>query len=165
MRWDNLICCQAKISITSNVVPNCSPAANSCDISGILGHAMTSFSGIRVPLMHTVSPVNATSSYAYDSEIRVITGLVVSFAKPFPFLQSSRLRFGCSLVRCSSVSSLGVSVGAAMGVDDGAAGGDGGRRLKGGDTERRLGGQAAGWPLHSSYHVEVVISSRQHRPA
>ena len=52
-----------------------------------------------------------------------------------------------------------------MGVDDGAAGGDGGRRLKGGDTERRLGGQAAGWPLHSSYHVEVVISSRQHRPA
>ena len=28
-----------------------------------------------------------------------------------------------------------------------------------------VGGEAAGWPLLSSSHVEVVISSRQRRPS
>ena len=32
-----------------------------------------------------------------------------------------------------------------------------------GDGERRLGGEAAGWPLLYSYHVKVVISSRWHQ--
>ena len=48
-----------------------------------------------------------------------------------------------------------MGVGALMGADDGAACGDG---------EHRLEGKAAGWPLLSSSHVEVVISSRQRRP-
>ena len=79
--------------------------------------------------------MNATSSWAYDSEIRVTTGLVVFFAKPFLFLRSRSLRFGCGLVGWSSISSLGVGVGAAMGADDGAVGGNG---------ERHLEGEAAG---------------------
>ena len=79
----------------------------------------------------TVSPVNATSSCAYDSEMSVTTGLVASFAKPFPFLSSSRLRFGYGLVRCSSVSSLGVGIGVVLGAHDGAACGDGERLLGG----------------------------------
>ena len=79
----------------------------------------------------TVSPVNATSSCAYDSEMSVTTGLVASFAKTFPFLLSSLLRFGCGLIRWSSISSLGVGVRVALGADDGAVGGDGECRLGG----------------------------------
>ena len=108
--------------------------------------------------------MNATSSWAYDSEIRVTTGQVASFAKPFPFLRSRRLRFGFGLVGWSSVASLGVGVGVASGTDAGAAGGDGERRLEGRDGERCLGGEATGWPLMSSSHVEVVISSRRSWP-
>ena len=50
-----------------------------------------------------------------------------------------------------------------MGADDGDSGGDGERHLEGGGRERHLGGEAAGWPLLSSSHVEVVISSRRRR--
>ena len=95
-----------------------------------------------------MSPVNATSSWEYDSEIRVAPGWVASFAKPFPFLRSSRLRFGCGLVGCSSSSSLGVGVGAAISADDGAACGDG---------ERRLEGEAAGWPLEQAACVGETV--------
>ena len=98
--------------------------------------------------------MNATSSCTHVSEIRVITGLVASFAKPFPFLQSSRLHFDCGLLGCSSISSFGVGVSAIMGADDGAACGDG---------EHRMEGEAVGCPLLSSSHVEVVISSRRQR--
>ena len=116
---------------------------------------MTSLSEIKVSLTCTVSLVNVTSASDHDSEIKVMTGLVASFAKPFLFLQSSRLRFDYGHVGCSSIFALGVGVGAAMGTDDGAACGEG---------ERRLGGEAAGWPLLSSSHVEVVIYSRQRQP-
>ena len=110
---------------------------------------MTSLSGVRVPFPCTVLPVKATSSCAYDSEMSITTSLVASFAKPFPFLRSSHLRLGSGLVRCSSVSSLGMGVGAALGVDDGAASWDGVCRFEGGDGERRLGGEDAGWLLLS----------------
>ena len=80
----------------------------------------------------------------------ITTGWIVSLAKTFPFLRSSRLRFGCGLVLCSSASSLGVGVGVVWVADDGATG-----RVE----ERRLGGEAAGWPLQSSSHVDVVSSS------
>ena len=46
-----------------------------------------------------------------------------------------------------------------MGADDGDSGGDGERHLEGGGRERHLGGEAAGWPLLSSSHVDVVSSS------
>ena len=85
MRWDNLICCPARNSITSNVVSNYNPVANSCATSGISGYAMTSLLGIRAPFPHTVSLVNATSSVAYASEMRVTTSQVASLTKPFPF--------------------------------------------------------------------------------
>ena len=101
---------------------------------------MTSLSGIRVPFLRTISLVNATSSCAYDSEMSVTTSLVASFAKPFPFLWSSRLRFGCRLVRCSSVSSLGLGVGVVQGADDRTAGGDREHRLEGGVGESCLRG-------------------------
>ena len=116
---------------------------------------MTSLSGIKIPFPRTVSPVNATSFMAYDSEMRVTTGRATSLAKPFLFLQSSHLRFGCRLVGWSSDASLGVGVGAAMGTNDGAAGGDG---------ECRLEGKTTGRLLVSSSQVEVAISSSRHRP-
>ena len=86
---------------------------------------MTSLSGIKIPFPRTVSPVNATSFMAYDSEMRVTTGQVASLAKPFPFLRSSCLCFGYRLVGWSLVASPGVGVGAAIGADGGTACGDG----------------------------------------
>ena len=56
--------------------------------------------------------------------MRVVTGLVVSFAKPWPFLRSSRPRLGRGLTYGSSASSCGV----------------GERRREGGVGERRRGG-------------------------
>ena len=109
---------------------------------------MTSLSGIRVPLPRNVSPVSTTSSC--DLEMSVPTGLVAFLAKPFPFLWSSHLRFGCGLVRCSSSSSLGAGV--VLGADGGAPGGDGERRQGGGVGERREA-------VLSSSHVDVVSSS------
>ena len=81
---------------------------------------MTTLSGIKVPFSCTVSPVKPKSSRDHDSKICVMTGPLVSLAKPLPFLQSSRLRFGCGLVGCSSASCLGVGVGATTGLDVGA---------------------------------------------
>ena len=72
----------------------------------------------------------------------VTTGLIVSLAKPFPFLWSSHLRFVCELVRCSSASSFGVGVGAVLGADDGAAGGDG---------EHHLGGKSSHCLCHEAH--------------
>ena len=103
-----------------------------------------------VPLQRTVSLVNTTSWC--DSEMSVTTGLVASLAKPFPLLRSSRLCLGCGLVRCSSSSHLGVGVGVVLGVDDGAAGGDGERCWGGGVGERREA-------VLSSSHVDDVSSS------
>ena len=112
---------------------------------------MTTLSGIKVPFPHIVSLLKPKS----DSKICVVIGLLVSFAKPFPFLRSIRLCFGRGLVGRSSASCLRVGVGAAPGSDVGVVCGDG---------ERRLGGEAAGWLLLSSSHVEIVISSRRRRP-
>ena len=78
------------------------------------------------------------------------TGLVASFANPFPFLRSSSLCFGCGLPRCSSSSSLGA--GAFVVVAGGAVGGDGERGLGGRVGERREA-------VLSSYHVDVASSS------
>ena len=89
--------------------------------------------GQATPRQRTVSPDNTTSSC--DSEVSVTTVLVACLAKPFPFVRSSRLRFGCRLVHCSSSSSLGVGV--VPGADGGAVGGDGERRREGGVEERR----------------------------
>ena len=57
-----------------------------------------------------------------------------------------------------------MGVGAAIGRDAGAACGDGERCLEVGDGERRRGSEVAVWPLLSSSHVEVVISSRRRWP-
>ena len=52
-----------------------------------------------------------------------------------------------------------LGIGVVLGVDDEVVGGDGECLLEGGVGERCLGGEAAGWPLLSSSHVDVVSSS------
>ena len=103
-------------------------------------HFLASLSGIRDPLPHVVSPVNTTSSC--DSEMSVTTGLLASFAKPWPFLRSSLCLLGSGLVCCSAASSCGVFV---------FGGGVGERRREGGVGQRR--GEL------SSSHVDVARSS------
>ena len=115
---------------------------------------MISLSEIRGPLPRVLSPVNTTSSW--DSEMSVVTGLVASFAKPWPFLRSSRLRLGWGLTRCSSASSYGA-------FD--CVGGVGERRREGGAGECRRGGadgERYAGVVHSSSHVDVARSSSRH---
>ena len=80
----------------------------------------------------------------------VMTSLGASFAKPFLFLRSSRLRFGCELARYSSSSSHGV--GAFVVGERRRGGGVGERRRGGGVGERHEA-------VLSSSHVDVTSSS------
>ena len=88
----------------------------------------------------------------------VVTGLVVSFAKPWPFLRSNHRCLGRGQTCCSSASSYGV----------------GERRREGGVGERRregvVGGRLRGGgdgercavAMLSSSHVDVASSSSRH---
>ena len=114
---------------------------------------MTTLSRIKVLFPRTLFTVKPKSSRDHDSKICVMTGPLVSLAKPLPFLQSSRLRLGCGLARCSSASSCGAFV---------VVGGVGERRQGRGVGERRQGGgvgeHRAAAALSSS-HVDVARSS------
>ena len=80
----------------------------------------------------------------------VMTSLGASFAKPFLFLRSSRLRFGCELARYSSSSSHGVG---AFVVGERRRGGGVGERHRGGRVGERLAA------VLSSSNVDVASSS------
>ena len=80
----------------------------------------------------------------------VVTGLVVSFASPWPFLRSSRRFLGRGLACCSSATFCGGGVGERW-----RAGGVGERLRWGGDGER------CAVAVLSSSHVDAANSSRR----
>ena len=87
----------------------------------------------------------------------VVTGLVVSFAKPWPFLRSSRRRLRRGLAGCSSASSCGVGERRREGgVGEHRRGGGVGEHLQGGGD-----GERCAVAVFSSSHVDVANSSRR----